>query len=107
MTPREHPDAESAVSAAVTTTAYPHTVVLRTAASAREAKEWFPTRSATITEAADGVRITCGFWDLRWVAATLASIPAEIEVLHPPELIDALRDYAKRAQAVVEASRTT
>ena len=107
FTPRDHPDAEAAVSAAVTTTAYPHTVVLRTAASAREAKEWFPTRSATITEAADGVRITCGFWDLRWVAATLASIPAEIEVLHPPELIDALRDHAERAQAVVEASRTT
>ncbi len=107
ITPREHPDAEAAVSAAVTTTAYPHTVVLRTAASAREAKEWFPTRSATITEAADGVRITCGFWDLRWVAATLASIPAEIEVLDPPELIDALRDHAERAQAVVEASRTT
>lgn len=106
-TPREPPEPEAAVSAAVTTTAYPHTVVLRTAASAREAKEWFPTRSATITEAADGVRITCGFWDLRWVAATLASIPAEIEVLHPPELIDALRDHAERAQAVVEASITT
>ncbi|WP_152345803.1 helix-turn-helix transcriptional regulator [Brevibacterium sp. CFH 10365] len=104
VTPREHPDAEAAVSAAVTTTAYPHTVVLRTAASAEEAKEWFPTRSATITEAADGARITCGFWDLRWVAATLTGIPAEIEVLHPPELIDSLRDHAARAQAVVDAS---
>ncbi|TGD26061.1 WYL domain-containing protein [Brevibacterium sp. S22] len=104
VTPREHPDAEAAVSAAVTTTAYPHTVVLRTTASAQEAKEWFPTRSATITEAADGVHITCGFWDLRWVAATLVGIPAEIEVLHPPELIDSLRDQAARMQAVVEAS---
>ena len=104
FTARDHPDAEAAVSAAVTTTAYPHTVVLRTAASVSEAKEWFSTRSATITEAADGVRITCGFWDLRWVTATLAAIPAEIEVLHPPELIDSLRDHAARAQAVVEAS---
>ncbi|WP_169251173.1 WYL domain-containing protein [Brevibacterium sp. 'Marine'] len=104
FTPRDHPDAEAAVSAAVTTTAYPHTVVLRTPASAQEAKEWFPTRSATITEAADGVRITCGFWDLRWVAATLAAIPAEIAVLHPPELIESLRDHAARAQAVVDAS---
>ena len=104
FTPRDHPDAEAAVSAAVTTTAYPHTVVLRTAASVQEAKEWFSTRSATITEAADGVRSTCGFWDLRWVTATLAAIPAEIEVLHPPELIDSLREHAARAQAVVEAS---
>lgn len=97
FTPRDHPDAEAAVSAAVTTTAYPHTVVLRTAASVQEAKEWFSTRSATITEAADGVRITCGFWDLRWVTATLAAIPAEIEVFHPPELIDSLREHAARA----------
>ncbi|WP_241897013.1 helix-turn-helix transcriptional regulator, partial [Brevibacterium epidermidis] len=35
FTKKDHPDAEAAVSAAVTTTAYPHTVVLRTAASAR------------------------------------------------------------------------
>ena len=107
FTARDHPVAEAAVSAAVTTTAYPHTVVLRTAASAREAKEWFPTRSATITEAADGVRITCGVWDLRWVTATLAAIPAEIEVLHPPELIDSLREHAARAQAVVAASTSS
>lgn len=104
FTPREHPDAEAAVSAAVTTTAYPHTVELRVAASAKEAKEWFPTRTATITEEGGSVRVTFGFEDLRWVAATLAGIPAPIEILHPPELVDSLRDLAAGVQAIVDAS---
>ncbi|UVI36523.1 helix-turn-helix transcriptional regulator [Brevibacterium spongiae] len=102
--PRPHPDAEAAVSAAVTTTAYPHTVELRVAASAKEAKEWFPTRTATITEAGGSVRVTFGFEDLRWVAATLAGIPAPIEILHPPELVDSLQDLAAGVQAIVDAS---
>jgi predicted DNA-binding transcriptional regulator YafY len=101
---RDHPDAEAAVTAAVTIWAYPHTVILRTDASADRAKEWFSTRSATVTEVADGVRITFGFEDLRWVAATLATVPGDIEILHPPELIDMMRTLAERAGAVVDAS---
>lgn len=101
---RDHPDAEAAVSAAVTTTAYPRTAVLRAETSIAQAKEWFPTRAATITEATDGVRITFGFDDLRWVAASLAAIPADLEILEPPELVAMMRTLGERVGRIVEES---
>jgi predicted DNA-binding transcriptional regulator YafY len=101
---RDHPDAEAVVRAAVTTSAYPRTALLRAEASIAQAKEWFPTRAATITEAADGVHITFGFDDLRWVAATLAFIPTDLEIIEPPELVAMMRGLVERTNRIVEAS---
>ena len=99
---RPHPDAEAAVSSAVTTSAYRHTVVLRAQVTVEEAKDWFPTRSATITEVADGVRIEFGVDDLRWAAVMATATPGDVEVIEPAELRDELRTLGDRARRIAE-----
>ncbi|WP_230748284.1 helix-turn-helix transcriptional regulator [Brevibacterium sp. CCUG 69071] len=99
---RPHPDAEAAVSSAVTTSAYRRTVVLRAQVTVEEAKDWFPTRSATITEAADGVRIEFGVDDLRWAAVMATATPGDVEVIEPAELREELRTLGERARRVAE-----
>lgn len=99
---RPHPDAEAAVSSAVTTSAYRHTVVLRAQVTVEEAKDWFPTRSATITEVADGVRIEFGVDDLRWAAVMATATPGDVEVIEPAELRDELRTLGERARRIAE-----
>ena len=101
---RTHPDAEAAVSSAVTTAAYRHTVVLHVEATVEETKSWFPTRTATITELpeAAGVgtraRVEFGVDDLMWAAVVTAATPVNYQVIEPPELLDALAELGRRAQ---------
>lgn len=97
FSPRDHPDAEAAVSSAVTTDAYRHTVILDVDATVAETKAWFPTRTATITKTDDGARIEFGVEDLGWAAVITAATPVECRVIQPPELLDALRDLGERA----------
>lgn len=103
---RDHPDAEAAVSSAVTTDAYRHTVILDVDATVAEAKAWFPTRTATITEAGAGARVEFGVEDLAWAAVITAATPVEFRVIAPPELLDALRDLGQRAARVSRAGGT-
>ena len=101
--PRNHPDAEAAVSSAVTTAAYRHTVILQVEASVAEAKSWFPTRTATISEDEDGARVEFGVEDLAWAAVITAATPVPFRIVEPPELLTALQDLGERA---TRASRT-
>lgn len=101
--PKDHPDAEAAVSSAVTTAAYRHRVILEVDATVDETKAWFPTRTATITKSADGARIEFGVEDLGWAAVITAATPVKCRVIQPPELMDALRDLGERA---ARAART-
>ncbi|GAA1855035.1 helix-turn-helix transcriptional regulator [Brevibacterium marinum] len=98
--PRDHPDAEAAVSSAVTTHAYRHTVILDVDASAAEAEAWFPTRAATITATDDGARVEFGVEDLTWAAVITAATPVSFRVIEPPALLDALHDLGARAARV-------
>lgn len=106
FSPRDHPDAEAAVSSAVTSRAYRHTVVLRTDAPAEEARGWFPSRVATLAEAADGIRVTFGVDDLRWAAVMVAMTPATFEVIEPPELLDELSALGDRARFIAETGKS-
>lgn len=98
--PRNHPDAEAAVSSAVTTNAYRHTVILGVDATAAEAEAWFPTRTATITETDEGARVEFGVEDLTWAAVITAATPVDFRVIEPPELLTALRELGERATRV-------
>src|SRR5699024_10413013 len=102
--PRPHPDAEAAVSSAVTTAAYSHTVIIGMRSTVAEAGQWFSSRAATITEAADGVRIAFGIDDLATAATHLAMIPVPVEMIDPPELIDQMAALAQRAQSTAATS---
>ena len=95
--PRDHPDAEAAVSSAVTTDAYRHTVIIDVDATVAETKSWFPTRTATITKSDDGARVEFGVEDLAWAAVITAATPVDFRVIEPPELLGALRDLGERA----------
>ncbi|RCS98694.1 WYL domain-containing protein [Brevibacterium aurantiacum] len=104
--PRDHPDAEVAVSSAVTTAAYRHTVILEVDATVAETKAWFPTRTATITNSGDGARVEFGVEDLAWAAVITAATPVDFRVIEPPELLDALRDLGQRAAQVSRTGST-
>lgn len=104
FSPRPHPDAEAAVSSAVTTAAYSHTVIIGMRSTVAEAGQWFSSRAATITEAADGVRIAFGIDDLATAATHLAMIPVPVEIIDPPELIDQMAALAQRAQSTAANS---
>ncbi|WP_436326805.1 helix-turn-helix transcriptional regulator [Brevibacterium sp. FAM 27836] len=106
FSPRDHPDAEAAVSSAVTSAAYRHTVVLRTDAGVGEARRWFPSRAATITEAADGVRVTFGVEDLRWAAVMVAMTPAPFDIIEPDGLLAELTALADRAQSIGQTGKS-
>jgi predicted DNA-binding transcriptional regulator YafY len=105
FSPRDHPDAEAAVSSAVTSAAYRHTVVLRTDAGAAEARRWFPSRAATVSEAADGVRVTFGVDDLRWAAVMVTMTPAPFDVIQPDGLLAELTALADRARSIGRTGR--
>lgn len=100
FTARDHPDAEAAVSSAVTTAAYRHTVILDVDASVAEAKAWFPTRAATITKTDGGARVEFGVEDLTWAAVITAATPVDFRVVEPPALLSALQDLGERATRV-------
>ncbi len=100
--PRDHPDAEAAVRAAVTSAAYPHRVVLRVAAAPAEAQRWFPSRAVTITEADGGCLIEFGVESFDWAAASAAQIPIDFRVVDPPEMVDAVARLRDRMAGVVE-----
>ena len=104
FSPRPHPDAEAAVSAAVTTAAYSHTVIIGVRTTPAEAGQWFTSRAATITEAADGVRIAFGIDDLATAATYIAMLPGPVEIIEPPELIDQMAALAQRARSAAESS---
>lgn len=103
---REHPDAEAAVSSAVTTDAYRYTVILDVEASAAEAESWFPTRTATITTTADGARVEFGVEDLSWAAVITAATPVPFRLVEPPELLTALEELGERATRVSRSGTT-
>ncbi|WP_092104422.1 MULTISPECIES: helix-turn-helix transcriptional regulator [Brevibacterium] len=103
---RDHPDAEAAVSSAVTTDAYRHTVVLEVDASVPETKSWFPTRTATITKTRSGSRIEFGVEDLTWAAVITAATPVPFRVVEPPELLSALQELGERATRVSRSGTT-
>ena len=100
---RNHPDAEAAVSSAVTTAAYRHTVILAVDASVAEVEAWFPTRTATITKIEEGARIEFGVEDLSWAAVIAAATPVNFRVVEPPALLQKLRDLAERAARAGES----
>ena len=104
FSPRPHPDAEAGVSSAVTTAAYSHTVIIGMRSTVAEAGQWFSSRAATITEAADGVRIAFGIDDLATAATHLAMIPVPVEIIDPPELIDQMAALAQRARSTAANS---
>src|SRR5699024_12581654 len=97
--PPPRPAPGEAVSSAVTTAAYSHTVIIGMGSTVAEAGQWFSSRAATITETADGVRIAFGIDDLATAATYLAMIPVPIEIIDPPELIDQMAALAQRAQS--------
>lgn len=103
---RDHPDAEAAVSSAVTTDAYRYTVILDVEASAAEAESWFPTRTATITTTADGARVEFGVEDLSWAAVITAATPVPFRLVEPPELLTALEELGERATRVSRSGTT-
>lgn len=99
--PRDHPDAEAAVRAAVTSAAYPHRVVLEVDAPVAEAQSWFPTRSVTISAVPEGCLVEFGVENLDWAAAVAAHIPAPFRVVEPPEMVAALRRLRDRVDRAV------
>ncbi|WP_166969439.1 helix-turn-helix transcriptional regulator [Brevibacterium atlanticum] len=103
---RDHPDAEAAVSSAVTSAAYRHTVVLRTDVGVEEARRWFPSRAATVAEAADGVRVTFGVDDLRWAAVMVTMTPAPFDVIEPDGLLAELTALADRARSIGQTGKS-
>lgn len=98
---RDHPDAEAAVRAAVTSAAYEHKVVLLADATVAEAQGWFPSRAVTVTAAEEGCRIEFGVADLDWAAAVAAHIPVDFRVVEPPAMVAALARLRDRVTRVV------
>ncbi|WP_246490570.1 WYL domain-containing protein [Brevibacterium oceani] len=94
------------MSSAVTSAAYRHTVILRTDAGVDEARRWFPSRAATVAEAADGVRVTFGVDDLRWAAVMVVMTPEPFDVLEPGGLLAELTALADRARSIGQTGKS-
>lgn len=91
------PDARELVSRAVSTAAYRHEARVRFRAAVAEVAELVPpTVGMLVAEGDDATVLTTGADHLEWIAVHLALTGLEFEVLHPPELRDAVQAVADR-----------
>jgi predicted DNA-binding transcriptional regulator YafY len=95
--PRDAPDAAAYVQRAITQSVYDHTARVRIAAPMAAVQAHVPASVGTVT--ADGRRhciLAIGGNDLEWMALHLGRLPWEFEVLEPPELLEVIREIARR-----------
>jgi predicted DNA-binding transcriptional regulator YafY len=92
----EEPDAAELVAAALSGTPYRFLAVVRVLAPLDEVAARVPPWVATLEADGDATRLTAGANHLDGLAAHLASIGFDLEVLDPPELRDELAAMAER-----------
>lgn len=99
FTPREAPDAVEHVTRGVSRSAYPHDVTVRVHAPASAVADMFGPTVAQVEARSDGhCLLRTGGQDLQGIAAHLAFLPWEFEVVEPPQLRQALREVAGRLE---------
>ncbi|MGP9537272.1 helix-turn-helix transcriptional regulator [Brachybacterium sp. AOP43-C2-M15] len=104
ISPREVPDIEASVRESITVGAYPTTTTVRILAPLEEVSPQVPARAGTLM--ADGPEaciLRAGAYELHWTAMHLAWIGAPIEVIEPPELLEAIEDLRIWASTVRRA----
>ena len=89
--PRPTPDIEATVRESITVGGYPRAATVRILAPYDEVAPRVPARSGTVTaDGPDACILRAGAYALHWVAMQLAWIGAPIEVIDPPEMLEAL-----------------
>jgi predicted DNA-binding transcriptional regulator YafY len=91
FTPRDHPDAVDFVQRAISTGGYQHQARVVLHLDAEEARERVGPTTGSIEALGDGrCLLTLGADEHRWLAARLAWLGCDFEVLEPEELRDEL-----------------
>ncbi|CAM2890974.1 YafY family protein [Saccharomonospora xinjiangensis] len=99
--PREHPDPVDHVQRSVTGTPYRYLARVRLHAQAQRVRELMPPQVGRVEEDRDGwCVLVVGADDPDWLAAQLARLDLEAEVLGPPEVRDAAARLARRLTAM-------
>ena len=65
-----------------------------------DAQRVVPYARAVLEASREGTRVRCGVEDLDWFAVTVLSLNCTVEVVRPPELVEAFARVALRAQSV-------
>ncbi|MDG4781074.1 YafY family protein [Micromonospora sp. WMMD961] len=94
---REHPDPVAFVQRAVTEASYRYLARVRVRATSDQVRESVPPQVGRVEDDRDGwCVLVVGGERLDWLAAHLARLSYEVEVLEPPELRDAAALLARR-----------
>lgn len=98
---REHPDPAAYVQQAVVAAPYRYVARVRVHAPATRVREQVPPQVGSVEDDAHGWSLlVAGGDDLDWLAAHLARLGHEVEVLDPPELREAAARMADRLRAM-------
>jgi predicted DNA-binding transcriptional regulator YafY len=65
-----------------------------------EARQWVSIISATLRDSDDGVVLNCNTGSLEWLATFIATMPWEVTVRKPPELMEHLAALSMRIAAI-------
>ncbi|WFE54464.1 YafY family protein [Micromonospora sp. WMMD1155] len=104
---REHPDPVAFVQRAVTGAAYRYLARVRVRATADQVRELVPPQVGRVEDDSDGwCLLIIGGERLDWLAAHLARLSYQVEVLEPAELRDAAALLARRLTAMAGAAST-
>lgn len=102
--PRPHPDPAAYVQRSVTAAPYRHVAVARVRAAREALVDHVPPSVGTVADDPHGEAgwslLTVGGDDLDWLAAHLARLPFDVEVLEPAELREAAGRMAARLRGI-------
>jgi predicted DNA-binding transcriptional regulator YafY len=87
FTPRRAPEAMDFVRRSISRSGYPHVARVLVRAPLEQVRAGFNPTWVTLSEHSDGTLLTTGAERLTWLAFWLTTIPYEITVLDPPELV--------------------
>ena len=99
--PRDHPDPAAYVQQSVVASPYRFVAKVRVHAPAAEVRDQMPPQVGSVEEDDDGWSLlVIGGDDLGWMAAHLARLGHDLEILEPPELKDAAARMAATLTAM-------
>ncbi len=99
--PREHPDPAAYVQQSVVAAPYRFVAKVRVHAAAAEVRDRVPPQVGSVEELDDGWSLlVVGGDDLDWLAAQLARLGHDLDILEPPELRDAAARMATTLTAM-------
>jgi predicted DNA-binding transcriptional regulator YafY len=99
--PRDHPDPAAYVQQSVVAAPYRYVARVRVHAAATVLRDQIPPQVGSVEDESDGWSLlVIGGDDLGWLAAHLARLGHEVEILEPPELRDAAARMASALAAM-------